>query len=112
MTERPGPAIDVHTHVIAADLPDFRERQAGPWPRLIRQGDTATIYTGDEVFRAVDSRLFSPDRRLEDMDRLGISQQVLSPPPVLFCYWASGEPALELAQRQNDGIAAFAGQHP
>jgi aminocarboxymuconate-semialdehyde decarboxylase len=46
------------------------------------------------------------------MDRLGIAQQVISPPPVMFSYWADAQPALEFAQRQNDAIAAFVAERP
>jgi len=46
------------------------------------------------------------------MDRLGIAQQVISPPPVMFTYWADAKPALEFAQRQNDAIAAFVSERP
>jgi aminocarboxymuconate-semialdehyde decarboxylase len=43
---------------------------------------------GDAVFREVPDQSWRPERRIEDMDRLGVDRQALSPPPVVFCYWA------------------------
>ena len=58
----------------------------GDWPRLEpRDGCRATISTGAQFFRDIDDRSWDPARRLEDMDRLGVDVQALSPPPVMFC---------------------------
>jgi aminocarboxymuconate-semialdehyde decarboxylase len=46
------------------------------------------------------------------MDRLGIDVQVLSPPPVMFCYWAEAKPAQAFARLQNENVAAIAARHP
>jgi aminocarboxymuconate-semialdehyde decarboxylase len=72
----------------------------------------ATIMTGAQFFRDVDDRSWSPARRLEDMDRLGIDRQALSPPPVMFCYWADARATEAFARMQNDNVAAIAGRHP
>ena len=36
------------------------------------------------------------------MDRLGVDRQVLSPPPVMFCYWAEARAAQAFARMQNE----------
>jgi hypothetical protein len=84
--------VDLHTHVVPPRWDDWAARfGGGTWPRLVvKDACHATIMTGDQFFRDIDDRSWDPARRLEDMDRLGIDMQALSPPPVMFCYWANG----------------------
>jgi aminocarboxymuconate-semialdehyde decarboxylase len=68
--------------------------------------------TGEQFFRDVDDRSWSPARRIEDMDRLGIDRQILSPPPVMFCYWAEPKAGQAFARMQNESVAALVARHP
>jgi len=106
--------IDLHTHVVPERWEDFAARHGGGrWPRLIlRDACRGTIMTGDTVFREVDDRSWRPERRIEDMDRLGIDRQALSPPPVMFCYWAEPRAARAFARMQNENVAAIVSRHP
>jgi aminocarboxymuconate-semialdehyde decarboxylase len=106
--------IDLHTHLIPEGWEDWASRFGGSrWPRLVRRDFCrATIMTGEQFFRDVDDRCWSPERRIEDMDRLGIDRQALSPPPVMFCYWADGRANEAFARLQNDNVAAVVARHP
>jgi aminocarboxymuconate-semialdehyde decarboxylase len=106
--------IDVHTHVVPARWDDWAARfGGGSWPRLVgRDACHATIMTGDRFFRDIDDRAWDATRRIEDMDRLGIDVQALSPPPVMFCYWAEAKAAQAFARLQNENVAAIAARHP
>ena len=106
--------IDLHTHLVPEDWEDWAARFGGAaWPRLVRKDACrATIMTGDKFFRDIDDRSWSPARRLEDMDRLGIDRQALSPPPVMFCYWADARANAAFARLQNENVAAVAARHP
>jgi len=107
-------AIDVHTHVIPPGWEDWATKFGGErWPRLVeRDACHATIMTGEQFFRDVDDRSWSATRRIEDMDRLGIGRQVLSPPPVMFCYWADARATEAFARMQNENVAAVVARHP
>ena len=109
MTQR----IDLHTHVLPPAWEDWAAKYGGGrWPRLQpRDGCRATIMTGDQFFRDIDDRSWSPERRIEDMDRLGIDRQALSPPPVMFCYWADAHANQAFARMQNEHVAAVAARH-
>jgi len=72
----------------------------------------ATIMTGQQFFRDVDDRSWNAERRIEDMDRMGIGCQVLSPPPVMFCYWADARAAAAFARMQNENVARVVSRHP
>jgi aminocarboxymuconate-semialdehyde decarboxylase len=106
--------VDLHTHVVPPGWDDWAARfGGGKWPRLVaKDACHATIMTGDQFFRDIDDRSWEPARRLEDMDRLGIDVQVLSPPPVMFCYWAEAKAGQAFARLQNENVAAIAARHP
>jgi aminocarboxymuconate-semialdehyde decarboxylase len=106
--------VDVHTHVVPERWEDWAARHGGDnWPRLEpRDGRGATIFTGAQFFRDIDDRSWDPARRLEDMDRLGVDVQALSPPPVMFCYWADAKATQGFARMQNAHVAEIVARHP
>ncbi|MBH5318338.1 amidohydrolase [Paenibacillus sp. GSMTC-2017] len=106
--------IDTHTHIIPEGLPDFSAKYGGErWPTLNRTCTCgATIMVAGKSFRDVTDQVWSPEKRIEDMDREGVDMQVLSPIPVTFSYWATKEEALEMAYVQNDFIAATVAANP
>ncbi len=67
---------------------------------------------GEREFRHVTDQCFMPVRRLSDMDAERVGRQLLSPIPVLFCYWGSPEATAEFARIQNDYIAQAVADHP
>ncbi len=106
--------IDIHTHILPEKWEGLAAKYGGGgWPRLAHEGNCrATIYLGDKPFRKITDQCFDPRRRLEDMRREGLDRQLLSPIPVLFCYWAKAEAAAEFARIQNDNIAEVVAKHP
>jgi len=106
--------VDLHTHVVPPQWDDFAARYGGgKWPRLVPEEHCrGTLMTGDQFFRAIDDRSWNPSRRLEDMQRLGIDRQALSPPPIMFVYWAEAKAAQAFARMQNEFIASVAAAHP
>ncbi|HVQ76753.1 MAG TPA: amidohydrolase family protein [Candidatus Binatia bacterium] len=107
-------AVDVHTHIFASSWPDFASRHGGAaWPRL--EGDPAAsckLYLGATFNRNLTPHAFDPTRRIEDMDRIGVGVQLLSPAPPTFCYWAPPVAAAEWHHMQNDAIAEIVARHP
>lgn len=72
-------AIDVHAHQLGADVPPF----PGDAPRLVRDSaDSGRIVCGERTFRRVSPVLWDVPSRLAEMDRAGVSHQVVSPVPV------------------------------
>jgi aminocarboxymuconate-semialdehyde decarboxylase len=106
--------LDLHTHIVPPRWEDYAARHGGgQWPRLVpRDACHATIMTGDRFFRDVTDQVWDPVRRIEDMDRLGLDVQALSPPPVMFCYWAEPKAAQAFARMQNEFVAAAVARHP
>jgi aminocarboxymuconate-semialdehyde decarboxylase len=108
-----GGLVDVHTHAIAPELPDVGAAAAGRWPSVQQvAADRARILLDGQVYREVDDRCWSAQRRLRDMDAEGVAAQVLSPIPVTLCHDQPADGAALLARAQNLFLADLAGQAP
>ena len=117
----PGPAhargkwfaIDIHCHVRcekAAAMVEgnsdvsrwFLETSANARSREInRQNGVRTGAQGS-----------SPEKRIEDMDRMGIDIQAISPAPRQTYYGADPDLGLEASRAVNDFIADICGRYP
>jgi aminocarboxymuconate-semialdehyde decarboxylase len=106
--------VDFHTHITPLEFPDWGERfGAGRWPRLLSQdAGTAMMMMGDTPFMKLDERFWSSQRRLIDMDRQGVGLQVLSPMPILSCYWAGPVAGQAIARFLNEHIAKVVARSP
>ncbi|MBO0739103.1 MAG: amidohydrolase [Alphaproteobacteria bacterium] len=105
--------IDIHCHVRcdkAADLVDgnsavsrwFLETSANVGSREInRQNGVRTRLQGN-----------SPEKRIGDMDRMGIDIQAISPAPRQTYYGADPDLGREAARAVNDFIAEICGRYP
>jgi len=57
-------------------------------------------------------QLSSIEARLNDMDRMGIDIQAVSPAPTQYCYWSEPDLGRELSRMINDRIAEIVAQWP
>ena len=100
--------VDLHAHVVLADAFET----AGPYGPF--HGDDAD---GAEFFRVGDytmkpipyrgSVFMDVERRLTEMDRVGIERQMLSPNPLTFFGGVEPAPAIDFARATNDAMAAL-----
>ncbi|SDQ91620.1 amidohydrolase family protein [Virgibacillus salinus] len=106
--------VDFHTHIIPEEIPDFADKfGSDKWPVLEKTCSCgANIMIEGNVFREVTDQVWSPEKRIQDMDAEGVDIQVLSPIPVTFSYWAKVEEAEEMSKVQNDFIANTVKQYP
>ncbi|HVF72960.1 MAG TPA: amidohydrolase family protein [Chthoniobacterales bacterium] len=106
--------IDLHTHILPREWPDLDKKYGYPGFIRLEHCDacSARMMKGDTLFRKVESNTWDPARRLEDMERTGVTMQVLSTVPVMFSYWAKTPDALDLSRMLNDHIAEIVRAHP
>ena len=105
--------VDIHTHILPRDLPDFHERFGyGDFVSVVHDDYGATMFQGGDLFRRIDRRAYDVDIRLRACDEDGVDVQVLSTVPVMFSYWAEPQHAAEVAAFLNEDIAATVSSHP
>lgn len=106
--------IDIHTHILPREWPDLDKKYGyGGFVRLEHYKPCcARMIIGDGVFREITDNVWEPTRRIEEMDRAGVSMQVLSTVPVMFSYWAKPNDALDLSRMLNDHVAEVVRAHP
>ena len=104
--------IDLHAHVVL----DGVMGRAGPYgPELRDDPDCPTFRVGGYQLTGVryrDSPFMDLDLRLEAMDRLGITFQLLSPNPLTYLHHVEPAVAVEFARWHNDEMAALVARHP
>ncbi|HPQ07859.1 MAG TPA: amidohydrolase family protein [Bacteroidia bacterium] len=107
-------SIDIHTHIIPAELPDFSKQFGyGEFITLHHHlPNKAWMMQGDKKFREIDINCWDVSVRLEEMDKFKIDIQVISTIPVMFSYWAKHEDGLVVSRFLNDHIAEIINQYP
>lgn len=104
-------AIDAHTHFVPRVFPSALGRDAR-WPSIEISGAAAAVTIGGKLFRAIDSRSWDADRRLDDMVDDGVAVQVVSPMPELLSYWFSPEDGDAFADHVNNQLAELCASRP
>jgi aminocarboxymuconate-semialdehyde decarboxylase len=92
------------THGHHYDLENGEMRVEG---RMRKLGAATDQPWGD----AADNPLWTPERRLEHMDRTGIDVQALSVPPYMALHEVAADDAWRMARRANAGMAAAIAGH-
>src|SRR5262245_5423239 len=105
--------IDVHTHILPPDLPDYRARDTRFLQLEHVDGVRARRLRADgTTFRMLESNAWDPELRIKECDTTGVRIQVLSTIPVLFSYAAPAADAHDFARHLNDHIADVVRRHP
>jgi aminocarboxymuconate-semialdehyde decarboxylase len=101
--------VDIHTHLLPAELPRFAERYGyGGFITLEHHAPCRARMLRDDgkFFREIESNCWDPARRLTECEAAGVTLQVLSTVPVMFSYWAKPEHGLDLSRFLNDHLAS------
>ena len=106
--------IDIHTHIIPGDLPDFRQKFGyGGFISLDHHKPCcARMMIDDRFFREIQDNCWDPEVRINQCDHHKVDVQVLSTIPVMFSYWAKADDALDVSKFLNDHIATIVHAYP
>jgi len=101
MSPHEGKIIDVHAHVTPQRFQRAIE-QGGDWHGL------------DGSFGELDNErnLWGPEQRIEEMDKLGVDVQVVSPTDCYYAYDRDPQNTLEIAADANEEMAEMARDYP
>lgn len=105
--------IDVHAHILTPECVSI----AGPIPAP--EKDPFTFFSTPEtaevsrrMFAQIQTKLLTPEERIEDMKRMGVDMQAISPSPTQYFYWTDGPTGARLARMQNDRIKEIVDRYP
>ena len=108
-----GLRVDLHCHYLNAEVhAKVAHLDPGRQDPLVQYANDLTRATNAAQARERAPMLSSIERRLADMDRMGIDIQAVSPSPNQTYYWAEAGHGLELARQVNDRLAAIVAEHP
>src|SRR5712672_987661 len=118
----PGPAhargkwftIDIHCHLLTQKA---EEMVAGAgltmdWQPRHQFANDRTREVNREQGRRTRIQFTSIEKRLEDMDRMGIDIQAITPSPAQTFYSVPADLGIATAKIINDNIAEICGKHP
>jgi aminocarboxymuconate-semialdehyde decarboxylase len=104
--------IDIHCHVRTAACEELVRGQYKPeLEPFDRYGGASTDYNRRH-FSEIVPQLTLAERRLADMDRMGIDVQALSVAPPQFYYWTDPALGARLSRMENDRLAELVAGHP
>jgi aminocarboxymuconate-semialdehyde decarboxylase len=108
-----GLTVDIHCHVIS------KKAEALVAPHFAVEKEPSLHFAAPssrEVNRKmmvdIEAQITQAERRLVDMDRMGIDIQAISTGPPQFYYWTQPELGRETARIVNDNLADIVGRHP
>ncbi|MBB3957729.1 amidohydrolase family protein [Novosphingobium sediminicola] len=104
--------VDLHCHMNIASAEALVRAEMDNPPNPLAFMSQASMATNARLFASIGRKLNGIDERLEDMDRLGVDVQAISPSPGQYYYFAPDELGRDAARMVNDGIAAAVAQHP
>jgi aminocarboxymuconate-semialdehyde decarboxylase len=108
------PTIDIHTHIIPDQQPDWAQKFG--YPGFIRLDHhkpcCARMMKGDQFFREIEENCWNPEARINDCRHTHVDIQVLSVIPVTFYYWAKPQDTLAVSRFQNEYIAKTVDRYP
>jgi aminocarboxymuconate-semialdehyde decarboxylase len=100
--------IDIHGHLLVPEanaLADGHQCEAADAAAERASFGAASIAVNQAQIRRVWPQLTSVERRLADLDAIGVDVQVVSPMP-MHRYWAGPELAVTLTTVTNEAVAA------
>ena len=105
--------VDIHCHylnaAVAAKLAHLNPAQYEPH---VTFANALTREVNVKQIRDRLPKLTDIETRLEDMDRMGIDIQAVSPAPNQSYYWTEPELGIEMARMVNDRLAEIVAAHP
>jgi aminocarboxymuconate-semialdehyde decarboxylase len=105
--------IDIHSHVAVPAAAAFVQPHLDPMTNpLVLHATPETRALNQKQEQDIRERITKHDRRLTELDAMGIDFQLVMPPPPQCYYTVPVEIAVEAARMVNDGIAEFVRKMP
>lgn len=106
--------IDMHTHILPKDIPDFAKKfgYEGFIQLHHHREGWARMMQGEKFFREINENCWDPKVRIEEYAKYNTQVQIVCTIPVMFSYWTKPADGLEVSRFLNDHIAEVVAQYP
>src|ERR1700691_228364 len=100
--------IDMHNHFIAPEVIDFLAHEGKHFAtRIVEREGRRFFLIQEKAMRPIDGPISNAQTRIADMDRESVTAQAVSCVPFLMYPDVEAALALEIAQANNDAMAAL-----
>jgi aminocarboxymuconate-semialdehyde decarboxylase len=110
------PKIDIHTHILPKNWPNWNEKFGYDGWLTIEHDDDGTarmMNSNGKIFRIVEENCWSPTKRIIEMNEKGVAVQVVcTVPGTGFNYHVPAADAVEVAQYLNDHLHGIIQEFP
>ena len=99
--------IDIHTHIVPEKFPPYAGKGKDvPWPSMAHADACHKhVMISGKLYRTVTDGSWSVPRRIEEMSKMRVNRQAISPMPELLSYWLPLPDAKVLIRYLNEQIA-------
>jgi len=105
--------VDIHCHYLNTEVAArVADRNPGQYEPMVKFSNAPTRETNARQMKERTPKLTSIELRLQDMDRMGIDVQAVSPAPNQTYYWTDPGEGAQLARMVNERIAEIAAKWP
>ncbi|MEP0201747.1 MAG: amidohydrolase family protein [Halioglobus sp.] len=104
--------IDIHSHMNVGPAEAMIREAIPNLPKGLPFSSASSDKVNAKMFAQIGSRLNGVKERIEDMDRLGVDVQAISPNPGQYYYFSPEELGRDLARLINNNIAEAVESHP
>lgn len=111
---KPRLKIDMHTHILPKELPDFAKKfgYEGFIHLHHHRPGYARMMQGEKFFREIQENCWDEEVRIREYAQFNTQVQVVCTIPVMFSYWAKPHDCWELSRFLNDHIADVTFRYP
>jgi aminocarboxymuconate-semialdehyde decarboxylase len=104
--------IDLHSHFFPIEAFQSAGKYRDRAPRAVVENGRLTVSSDGGARGNLSAGAYDPAARIEDLDRIEIDLQALSPSPIMLFYWDEPAAAGYFSRLQNEAIQAVVARHP
>ena len=105
--------VDIHCHYLNPEVNQKTAHlNAAQYDPTVTFANELTRQTNVAQMRDRAPKLMGIENRIEDMDRMGVDIQAVSPAPYHYFYFTPPDEGAALAREVNEGIASLVAGHP
>ncbi len=104
--------IDLHSHFFPIDAFQKAERYQENTPKVLLENGRLTLLSRGGTRGNLSAGAYDAQARIQDLDKMGIDIQAISPSPVLLFYWEEPAAGAYFCRLQNEAIQTVVRAYP